>query len=98
VRDAEQLKETVAQLERALSVRVRVEQAIGVLAERHRIRPRQAFELLRSASRARGQRVMETAGEVVASATNPLLRIPEELAKPPAARRGRMARRARGQE
>src|SRR5216683_446237 len=81
--DAEQLKETVAQLERALTVRVRVEQAIGVLAERHRLRPRQAFELLRSASRARGARVSQTAGEVVASVTNPLLRIPEELARQP---------------
>ncbi len=94
-REAEQLKETVAQLERALTVRVRVEQAIGVLAERHRIRPRQAFELLRSASRARGQRIMETAGQVIASATNPLLRLPEELAKPPMPRR--MPRRSRGE-
>jgi hypothetical protein len=85
--EAEQLKETVAQLERALTVRVRVEQAIGVLAERHKLRPRQAFELLRSAARARGARVSQTAGEVVASATNPLLRIPEELAKQPEARR-----------
>ncbi|HUY50923.1 MAG TPA: ANTAR domain-containing protein [Streptosporangiaceae bacterium] len=93
--EAEQLKETVAQLERALTVRVRVEQAIGVLAERHRIRPRQAFELLRSASRARGQRIMETASQVIASATNPLLRLPDELAKPPMPRR--MARRNRGE-
>ena len=85
--EAEQLKETVAQLERALTVRVRVEQAIGVLAERHKIRPRQAFELLRSASRSRGQRIMETASQVIASATNPLLRLPEELAKPPMPRR-----------
>ena len=89
-----QLQETIAQLEHALAVRVRVEQAIGVLAERHRLRPRQAFELLRSAARARGRRVLEVAGEVVDSASNPLLRIPEELAKPPAARRrGRNARR-----
>jgi hypothetical protein len=93
--EAEQLKATVAQLERALTVRVRVEQAIGVLAERHRIRPRQAFELLRSASRARGQRIMETAGQVIASATNPLLRLPEELAKPPMPRR--LPRRSRGE-
>lgn len=93
--ETEQLKETVAQLERALTVRVRVEQAIGVLAERHRIRPRQAFELLRSASRARGQRIMETASQVIASASNPLLRLPEELAKPPMQRR--MPRRSRGE-
>ncbi len=95
LREAEQLKETVAQLERALTVRVRVEQAIGVLSERHRIRPRQAFELLRSASRARGQKIMETASQVIASATNPLLRLPEELAKPPMPRR--LARRSRGE-
>jgi hypothetical protein len=93
--DAEQLKETVAQLERALTVRVRVEQAIGVLAERHRLRPRQAFELLRSASRARGARVSQTAGEVVASTTNPLLRIPEELARQPEGPRVRPPRRTR---
>ena len=85
--DPERLQVTVAQLEHALSARVRVEQAIGVLAERHRLRPRQAFELLRSVARASGRRVMEVATEVVDSATNPLLRIPEELAKPPVARR-----------
>jgi hypothetical protein len=87
--DARQLQETVAQLEHALTVRVRVEQAIGVLAERHRLRPRQAFELLRSAARSRGRRVLEVASEVVDSASNPLLRLPEELAKPPVVRRSR---------
>jgi ANTAR domain len=91
--DPERLQETVAQLEHALTARVRVEQAIGVLAERHRLRPRQAFELLRSAARARGKRVLEIATEVVDSATNPLQRIPEELAKPPVTRRrGRVPR------
>jgi hypothetical protein len=97
--DARQLQETVAQLEHALTVRVRVEQAIGVLAERHRLRPRQAFELLRSAARSRGRRVLEVAGEVVDSASNPLLRLPEELAKPPVVRRGRrMPRRSHADE
>jgi ANTAR domain len=86
--DSRKLARTVAQLEHALTARVRVEQAIGVLAERHRLRPRQAFELLRSAARTRGKRVLEIASEVVDSATNPLLRIPEELAKPPVTRRG----------
>jgi len=85
--DARRLEQTVAQLEHALTARVRVEQAIGVLAERHRLRPRQAFELLRSVARAQGRRVLEMATEVVESATNPLLRIPEELAKPPVVRR-----------
>ncbi|HEY5985970.1 MAG TPA: ANTAR domain-containing protein [Streptosporangiaceae bacterium] len=86
--DSRKLARTVAQLEHALTARVRVEQAIGVLAERHRLRPRQAFDLLRSAARTRGKRVMEIASEVVDSATNPLLRIPEELARPPVTRRG----------
>ena len=91
--DPKRLRETVAQLEHALTARVRVEQAIGVLAERHRLRPRQAFELLRSVARARGKRVLEIATEVVESATNPLLRIPEELAEPPVTRRrGRVPR------
>jgi hypothetical protein len=37
--EAARLAVTVAQLEHALAARVRVEQAIGVLAERHRLRP-----------------------------------------------------------
>jgi hypothetical protein len=45
--EAGRLSATVTQLEHALATRIRVEQAIGVLAERHRIRPRQAFEQLR---------------------------------------------------
>ena len=52
--DGRRLAVTVAQLEHALAARVRVEQAIGVLAERHRRPPRQAFDLLRSAARRRG--------------------------------------------
>src|SRR6201995_3958561 len=52
--EAARLAVTVAQLEHALAARVRVEQAIGVLAGRHRLRPREAVGLLRQASRARG--------------------------------------------
>jgi hypothetical protein len=52
-----------------------------VLAERHRIRPRQAFEQLRSAARNRGRRVIDIASDVVASASNPLLQLPEELSR-----------------
>jgi hypothetical protein len=79
--EAERLAVTVAQLEHALASRVRVEQAIGVLAERHRLRPREAFDLLRKASRSRGTRVTELAQEVVASTANPLLRLPDELSR-----------------
>ena len=79
--EAERLAVTVAQLEHALASRVRVEQAIGVLAERHRLRPREAFDLLRKASRSRGARVTELAQDVVASTANPLLRLPDELSR-----------------
>jgi hypothetical protein len=79
--EAHRLRTTVGQLEHALTARIRIEQAIGVLAERHRIRPRQAFEQLRSAARNRGRRVIDIASDVVASATNPLLQLPEELSR-----------------
>lgn len=91
--EAARLAVTVAQLEHALAARVRVEQAIGVLAERHRIQPRQAFEQLRSAARSRGRRVIDIASDVVASATNPLLQLPDELSRPRAT--GRQGRRSR---
>jgi len=80
--DTSKLRTTIGQLEHALTARIRVEQAIGVLAERHRIQPRQAFEQLRSAARSRGRRVIDIASDVVASATNPLLQLPDELSRP----------------
>ncbi len=97
--EAARLAVTVAQLEHALAARVRVEQAIGVLAERHRLRPREAFDLLRKASRARGTRVTEMAQDVVASTANPLLRLPDELSRAlpePRPRGGRSLRRSTG--
>ncbi len=92
--ETNRLRTTVGQLEHALMARVRVEQAIGVLAERHRIQPRQAFEQLRNAARSRGRRVIDIATDVVASATNPLLQLPDELSRPRTA--SRHARQARG--
>lgn len=98
--EAARLAVTVAQLEHALASRVRVEQAIGVLAERHRLRPREAFDLLRGAARSRGRRITEMAQDVVASAANPLLRLPDELSRklPEPRQRGRSLRRARHAE
>jgi hypothetical protein len=95
--EAARLAVTVAQLEHALTARVRVEQAIGVLAERHRLRPRQAFDLLRHVARSGGRRVIEVAEAVVDSASNPLLVLPEGLARTaaPAKQRGRSPRHAR---
>ena len=96
--EAARLAVTVAQLEHALTARVRVEQAIGVLAERHRLRPRQAFDLLRNVSRSRGRKIVDIAETVVDSTSNPLLPLPEELARtqPPPRKRGRSPRHARG--
>ena len=93
--EASRLAVTVTQLEHALASRVRVEQAIGVLAERHRLRPREAFDLLRGAARSRGQRITDIAQDVVASTANPLLRLPDELARklPDQRPRGRSLRR-----
>jgi ANTAR domain len=98
--EAARLAVTVAQLEHALAARVRVEQAIGVLAERHRVRPRQAFDLLRTVARSRGQKVTEIAETVVDSTSNPLLPLPEELARKqlPPRKRGRSPRHARTEE
>jgi hypothetical protein len=98
--EAARLAVTVAQLEHALATRVRVEQAIGVLAERHRLRPRQAFDLLRNVARSRGQKVLDIAETVVDSASNPLLPLPEELARQqlPARKRGRSPRHANAGE
>ncbi len=88
--ETSKLRATIGQLEHALTARIRVEQAIGVLAERHRIQPRQAFEQLRDAARSRGRRVIDIASDVVASATNPLLQLPDELSRPRSGpRRGR---------
>jgi hypothetical protein len=86
---AARLRVTVAQLEHALATRVRMEQAIGIVSERRRIPARQAFELLRAAARADGTRMAELAARVVDSAVNPLLSLPEDLARAPRQPRAR---------
>jgi hypothetical protein len=60
------LERTVAQLEHALAARVSTERAIGVLAERHGVSPRAAFEDLRRDARSQGRAVHELAREVLA--------------------------------
>ncbi|MFV2198307.1 ANTAR domain-containing protein [Nocardiopsis sp. LOL_012] len=80
--EVERLRHTVAQLEHALHSRVVVEQAIGVLAERHTLMPREAFERLRSSARSRGRKVAELARDVVESSTSPLTALPDELDSP----------------
>jgi hypothetical protein len=78
--EVDRLHIAVAQLEHALAARVLVEQAIGVLAERQRLSTRAAFERLRKAARSRGKRVHDLARMVVASASDPAVPLPPELA------------------
>ena len=80
VDEVAQLKLSVRQLEHALAARVVVEQAIGVLTERQGGSPRDAFERLRKVARARGRKVHDLAGEVVASASDRNVPLPPELA------------------
>ena len=75
-----QLRMSVKQLEHALAARVVVEQAIGVLTERQRSSPRQAFERLRKVARSRGRKVHDLSREIVMSATDPGVPLPPELA------------------
>jgi AmiR/NasT family two-component response regulator len=55
----------VGQLERALSARVVIEQAKGLLAERLGLSPQQAFERLRRHARERNAKVRDVAGDVL---------------------------------
>lgn len=59
------LERTVAQLEHALAARVFTERAIGVLAERHDVSPREAFDALRAEARAGSRPVQELARAVM---------------------------------
>lgn len=59
------------QLEHALESRIVIEQAKGMLAERWSVPPETAFELLRSAARARRIRVRDLAAGVLASHSTP---------------------------
>lgn len=60
-----------AQLERALKTRIVVEQAKGVLAERFRVRPDEAYELLRGTARFRQMSVHDLARDVVENSNTP---------------------------
>lgn len=59
------------QLEHALSARILVEQAKGVLIEREGLTPGEAWARVRATARAERRRVSEVAQEIIASATPP---------------------------
>jgi hypothetical protein len=74
-----QLRLAVTQLEHALAARVTVEQAIGTLAERLGVPPRDAFERLRGVARRSGIRVHDLSRDVVRSVTDKDVALPPEL-------------------
>jgi ANTAR domain len=100
------LRRTIGQLEHALAARVSIERAIGVLAERHGITPRAAFEDLRRRARSQGRPAQELATEVLegldgsAAAPSPLLPAagPHPAAHGSTARRVQRPRRASGDD
>jgi AmiR/NasT family two-component response regulator len=65
-RELRAAQERVEQLERALTSRIVVDLAVGVLLERHALDRDEAFELLRRAARHHRRRIHDLAAEVVA--------------------------------
>ena len=59
------------QLQTALESRVVIEQAKGVLGERHLLAPDDAFQALRAGARSDGRRLHDLAQEVLASRMTP---------------------------
>ncbi len=81
--ETERLNLQITQLEHALSARVVIEQAIGVLAERFTITPREAFDRIRKSARSRGQRVHDLAVGIVGSAHDVAIDLPADLQERP---------------
>jgi hypothetical protein len=69
--ELEALRRENAQLRTALTSRIAIEQAKGILAERHLLEPDEAFEPLRRAARATGRPLHDLAREVIGSARTP---------------------------
>ena len=71
MRELVELRMRVEQLQTALDSRIVIEQAKGVLAERHGVSVDVAFDALRRGSRAEGRKIHDLAREVVATRTTP---------------------------
>jgi hypothetical protein len=69
--DRDQLEERVRQLQTALTSRIVIEQAKGILAERHGMTPEDAFQALRRYARSSGQRLHRVAAAVVGGDVDP---------------------------
>ncbi len=77
--ETDRLRLQISQLEHALSARVVIEQAIGVLSQRFSVAPREAFDRLRKSARSRGQRVHDLAITIVRSARDGTVTLPADL-------------------
>lgn len=64
------LLERTIQLQTALDSRVVIEQAKGILAERHQISPDEAFERMRRDARSRQTRLHDVASEIIGGVTD----------------------------
>ena len=78
--ESDRLRAQISQLEHALSARVVIEQAIGVLSQRFSVAPREAFDRMRRTARSRGQRVHDLAVSIVRSAREDNVNLPADLA------------------
>jgi GAF domain-containing protein len=65
----EQQSELATQLQGALNSRQMIEQAKGVLVERHQITPREAYERLRAQARSQRRKLVVVCAEVVTNAS-----------------------------
>jgi AmiR/NasT family two-component response regulator len=65
------LAERNRQLETALQSRIVIEQAKGVLIERFRLDPQQAFDILQRASRSQRRNIHDVSAEIVATRETP---------------------------
>ncbi len=67
---ARERAETLAtQLQHALDSRIVIEQAKGMLSERHGLRPAEAFQRIRMQARSANRRVHDVATDIVAGRT-----------------------------
>ena len=68
---AEQAATTNASLKQAIDSHRNIGQAVGILVERHRLQPAQAFDRLRQASQNRNMKVRELAARIVETGADP---------------------------
>ena len=66
-----ELRQRTTQLELALTSRITIDTAVGVLLERHCLSRHEAFELLRRAARSNRRKIHDLALDVIDGRTDP---------------------------